>query len=75
MSTEFSTLEYFHGKKNSQDEKVIILIIVCKADNSWKKNSFSLLLYTGISIMQFYQLLSSVQIILSGVVWHTNLTI
>lgn len=38
MSTEFSTLEYFHGKKNSQDEKVIILIIVCKADNSWKKN-------------------------------------
>lgn len=34
MSTEFSTQEYFHGKKNSKDEKVIILIIVCKADNS-----------------------------------------
>lgn len=34
MSTEFSTQEYFHGKKKSQDEKVIILIIVCKADNS-----------------------------------------
>lgn len=34
MSTEFSTQEYFHGKKNSQDEKVIILIIVCKVDNS-----------------------------------------
>lgn len=34
MSTEFSTQEYFHEKKNSQDEKVIILIIVCKADNS-----------------------------------------
>lgn len=34
MSTEFSTQEYFHVKKNSQDEKVIILIIVCKADNS-----------------------------------------
>lgn len=34
MSTKFSTQEYFHEKKNSQDEKVIILIIVCKADNS-----------------------------------------